>query len=136
LKRVVVDASVLIAALLKDGTVRDALLRTVDVAFSAPAYLREEVGRHISRIASRSRVPQETVRVLIEDFLSVFELVPPGAYAAWMVPAGKLSRLAGAIEDAEYVALALALHAPIWTLDRDFSRIPGIRVLATRDVTR
>ena len=51
-----------------------------------------------------------------------------------MVEARRLARAVGDIGDAEYVALCLSLECPIWALDRDFARIPGLRVLNTRDI--
>jgi predicted nucleic acid-binding protein len=135
-RQVIVDASVVVAGLFKDGSVRDALLNADDVRFVAPAYLQAEVARHTAEVASRANIPRATVEAVLEDLLSVIDFVAPGAYASWVEPARRLARRSGAMGDEEYVALALALESPIWTLDRDFRRIPGIQVLGTRDVAR
>jgi len=134
-KRIVVDASVLLAGLFKDGTVRDALLNTHESLFAAPSYLKDEATRHLAEVAARARIPAPTVEAVLEDLLGAIELMPPGVYSGSMQFAMKLARAVGALEDADYLALALALDAPIWTLDKDFRRIPGIRVLSTRDVS-
>ena len=128
------DASVIIAGLIEDGTVRDTLLNADEVAFSAPSYLSEKVSSHTDRVASRARLPLATVAAVLEDLLGSIELVPPGAYSAWMATARILARRADARGDEEYIALALALDAPIWSLDKDFLRVRGLRVLSTRDV--
>lgn len=136
MKRVVVDASVVLAGLFKNGTVRDALLNPEDVAFLAPAYLKEEVSRHLSQIATRAKIPVITVEAVLDDLLAAIELMPPAVYSGSIQAGRDLARKVGAIRDADYIALALALGAPIWTLDKDFSGIPGLRVLSTGDLDR
>jgi predicted nucleic acid-binding protein len=132
--QVIVDASVVVAGLFKDGVVRDTLLNSPEVWFVAPSYLQAEASRHTKEVASRARLSPGTVEAVLEDLLSAIDLVPPGHYSGWIETARRLTDRAGAAGDEDYVALALALEAPIWTLDRDFHRIPGIRVLATSDL--
>jgi len=134
LKRVVVDASVVLAGLFKDGTVRDVLLNAEDLSFSAPLYLREEVEKQLARVASRAGIPRETVESVLEDILGAIDLVPSGVYSASLDLARRLAKRAEAVGDADYIALCLALEAPVWTLDKDFDRVPGLRVLRTKDV--
>jgi predicted nucleic acid-binding protein len=133
-KPIVVDACVVIAGLLKDRAVRDALLSSGTYAFSAPAYLRGELTQHLGRIASKSRLPESTVEAVIADILGAIDMAPPGVYTPWLDLARKLARDADALGDEEYIALALALEAPIWTLERHFSRIQGLRTLSTSDL--
>ncbi len=133
---VVVDASVLLAGLFKDGTVRDLLLTTESCLFAAPEYVRTEADRHLIDVALRSQLPPETVRAVLEDLLSQVDLAPFGAYAHRIDEARRVAAKAGAPEDADYVALALSLDAPIWTLDVDFRRIPKVATLTTRELER
>lgn len=135
MKRVVVDASVVIAALFKDGTVRDVLLNPEDILFQAPAYLRDECTRHIPDVAARARIPLATVEAILEDLLSAIESVPPGVYAGSMSRARELARGAKALGDEDYIALALATEAPVWTLDRDFRRVASVITLTTKDLS-
>ncbi len=134
MKAVVVDASVVLAGLFKDGVVRDTLLSTDSLRFVAPSYIKDEAGRHSAEVARRSRLALPTVDAVLEDLLSALELVPPGIYAGLLPEARDLARAADALPDTEYVALALALNAPVWTLDKDFPRIRAITTLNTREV--
>jgi predicted nucleic acid-binding protein len=134
LKQIVVDASVLVAGLFKDGIVRDLILNSDNLALCAPSYLREEIDRQIPRVAARTRLPEATVKAVLEDLLAAIDLVPRAVYSGSMDMAARLADEAGAPGDAEYIALALAIGAPVWTLDSDFRRIPGLGVFATRDV--
>jgi predicted nucleic acid-binding protein len=132
---IVVDASVLVAGLFKDGSVRDLLLNVEGMEFYAPRYVQEEALRQLPRIAARAHLPSATIEAVLSDLLGAIDLLPPGAYATHMNEARRLARAAGDEGDADYVALCLALECPIWALDRDFGRIPGIRVLSTRDLS-
>ncbi|MCI4352368.1 MAG: PIN domain-containing protein [Thermoplasmata archaeon] len=134
MRSIVVDASVLVAGLFKDGRVRDTLLNADGVTFSAPLYLKAEAAKHIPRVAARAKLPQPTVEAILNDLLGAIDLVPPAVYSAFLSPARRLAHAADAVDDTEYIAICLALESPIWTLDKDFARVPGIRTLSTKDV--
>lgn len=123
-----------VAGLFKDGTVRGLILNRDDVEFYAPDYIREETFRQIPRVATRAKLSEVTVKTVLEDLFGAIELIPVGVYSAWMEKATALAGSAAAKEDPDYIALALALDAPIWTLDDDLRRVPGLRILATKDV--
>ena len=129
-----VDASVVLAGLFKDGTVRDVLLNSDDITFIAPFFLREEIGKHVPRVVSKTGLPRATVEAALQDMLEAIDLVPSGLYAVAIAEAGRKAALAGAVGDADYIALSLAFGAPILSLDRDFRRIPGLEILATSQV--
>jgi predicted nucleic acid-binding protein len=132
--RVVVDASVAIAALTANGNVRDVLLSSADHDLFAPQYVEAELARNAARISRRSHVAPSTVRALIEDVFQVVELVPAPLYDRFRASAPTSTRRANARGDEDYIALAMFLDSPIWTLDEDFRRIPGLSVLTTREV--
>jgi predicted nucleic acid-binding protein len=134
LKRIIVDASVLLAGMFKDGTVRDLLLNYDGAEFLAPIYIKSEIERHIPEVVRRSGKSKESVRIVLEDIISVIELVPPEVYSSVMDQARSLARRADASGDEDYFALAIALDAPVWTLDRDFVRAREVRVLRTDQI--
>lgn len=134
MRPVVVDASVVVAGLFKDGTVRDLLLNTHTFDFCAPEYVRGEAARQIPQISKRAHLPEATIEALLGDFIEAVDLVPLAAYALRMAEAQTPARTAGAEGDADYIALSLALECPIWTLDRDFARIPRLQILSTREI--
>lgn len=132
-RRVVVDASVLVAALMKDGTCRDLLLHA-DVHFVAPRQILEETRRHVARAAQRAGVPQAVAAALMEEIQGRVQAVADAAFAQHMDRAQAVAEAAGAPEDAAYAALALSLDAPVWTLDHGFCRMEGIATLASSDL--
>lgn len=134
MRLVVVDASVVVAGLFKDGAVRDLLLNTETLEVCAPVYVKGEVARQVPRISARAHLPQATVEALLADFLEAIDLVPLAAYAIRMPEARELARAAGAEGDADFIALSLALACPIWTLDHDFARVPHLQMHSTREI--
>ena len=136
MRRIIVDASVVLAGLFKDGTVRDVLLNNDDVDFVAPKYVASEIERRIPEVVFRTKNPEATIRAVLEDLLSAIELVPAEAYSGSIARALRLSKREDAEGDEDYIALALALDSPIWTLDKDFDRVRGIITLKTADVDR
>jgi predicted nucleic acid-binding protein len=136
LTRIIVDASVILAGLFKEGTVRDLLLNLEGVQLLAPSYLVDEVDRHLDEVISRTQKPEPTVRAVLQDVLATLDLVAAEVYSGSMGKAQLISRRAGAEGDSDYVAMALHFSAPIWTLDRDFRRVAGIKTLSTSDVER
>jgi predicted nucleic acid-binding protein len=132
--RVVVDANVVVAALMANGTVRDVLLNSTNLDFFAPEYVAAEVERQQPRITARSHLDPNSVEALIEDASQAIEFVPSHAYAVRSAQGKRLADRADASGDEEYVALALWLDAPVWSLDNDLRRIPQLRVLRTSEV--
>jgi predicted nucleic acid-binding protein len=133
MRHVVVDASVIIAALMADGRVRKALLNTPDVAFYAPPQIVAEIRSAIPEITKRARKPPSEVQALIDDVLARLILVPMELLAASADHAASLAKAADALDDAPYVACALVVKAPVWTLDKDFERMKEITTLKTND---
>ncbi|MHB8606318.1 MAG: PIN domain-containing protein [Thermoplasmatota archaeon] len=124
---VVVDASVIVAAALANGRTRRALFADHAPDFVAPSYVLDEIERRIEA----ARDVEFALRLR-----KTMRIVPSSEFAARRDEARRLASEARAWRDDEYVALALALDAPIWTFDRDFLRIPQVRAITTAEVER
>lgn len=131
--RVVVDASVLVASLMADGRARHALLHSPSTLYVPPRVF-EELEAKVGKIAARARVDRTIVKALLVDIRHRVEIVPEAVLAPFRPDAEAMARAADAEGDEDYVAAALALKAPVWTYDRDFARIRGIRVVGTAEV--
>lgn len=121
----VVDASVVVAALVDGGTTggwsRDRL-NTGDLA--APHHLPAEVAHALRRAAGDGRVGAESAALAHRDLLRLpVGLFPYGPLAPriWEL------RQHISTYDAWYVALAESLQAPFVTLDARLARAHGIR---------
>lgn len=132
---VIVDASVLIAALMSDGRARRVLVHA-PCAFFVPPRILDETNRHLGEIAKRARLPQHSIKSMMEDLFERIEVVPPALFSPFLEDAKNRTRAEDAEGDEHYVALATALGAPVWTYDDDFDRISGIRRITTSDVEK
>lgn len=131
--KVVVDASVLVASLIADGRARHALLHSSSTLYVPPRVF-EELDAKVAKIAKRARIDRTVVEALLADIRRRVEIVPEALLAPFLPEARKLALAAGAEGDEDYVATALALDSPVWTYDKDFGRIRGIRVIGTAGV--
>ena len=134
--RIIVDASVLMASLIADGPTRGILLGYHDLEFYTPEVVSSEIQKHLPTVARRTGKPKEIVITLLNDILSNVEVIPTEVFVGKLVSARTRAREAHAENDEAYVALADYLDAPVWTYDKDFQRISGLRVLTTSDVQR
>lgn len=131
---VVVDASVLIACAAADGTSRRAYFTAHGLDFYAPEFIREELLKRIPRILAHSQVAPADLSALLEDLFSRLTIVPREGFGTRLGEATRIVARANAMGDEDYVALALALGAPIWTYDKDFSRIREVRVVRSGQI--
>lgn len=131
--RIVVDASVIVASLMADGRARHALLHYPSTLYVPPRVF-EELEKKAGKIAARARLDRTVVEALLADIRGRIEVIPEALLAPFLVDARARSLAAGAEGDEDHVAAALALDAPIWTYDRDFRHIRGIRLIGTAEV--
>jgi predicted nucleic acid-binding protein len=128
---VVLDASVLVACLFKDGRARSAVLYAEDVAFVVPPGILSEVERQLPRIALRAGISRSELDGILELLRGHLHEISLEVLRPFEADAKGNALDAGDVTDWEYVALALALDAPVWTYDRDFRRMRGVRTIGT-----
>jgi predicted nucleic acid-binding protein len=131
--KVILDASVLIAAMMKDGRARHVILHR-GASFFVPAYVLAETRDRIELIALRAKLPEEVIRAAFEILIADCIVLPDALLEARITEARSLAAAADAIGDEWYIAAALAIEAPIWTYDDDFKRIAGIKLIGTAAV--
>ena len=121
----VVDASVVVAALVDDGEVgrwAEAALR--DPGLAAPHLMLFEAANVLRRAALRGDISDDVARLAHADLLDLsveladYESLAPRAWAL---------RNSVTVYDAVYVALAESLDAPMMTLDLRLARATGPR---------
>ncbi|MGY1986902.1 type II toxin-antitoxin system VapC family toxin [Blastococcus sp. SYSU DS0669] len=122
---IVVDASAVVAALVdggREGSWARGGLRNEDLA--APHHLFVEVSNVLRRAVLAGRLGADVGALAHRDLvqLSVTSFpFEPVADRVWELHPGVTAY------DAAYVALAEALDAPLWTLDRRLAAAPGPR---------
>lgn len=121
----VVDASVVVAALVDTGDVGPwAEGLVLNGGLAAPHHMPVETANVLRRLALAGQLSGEVAALAHADLLALpVELFgyAPLARRAWEL------RSAVTAYDACYVALAEALEAPLATLDQRLARAPGLR---------
>ncbi|MBS3062787.1 MAG: hypothetical protein J4203_02855 [Candidatus Diapherotrites archaeon] len=131
--RAVVDANILLSALLKDSITRKPLLDPRH-SFLAPEHLLVEFSRHLQtdrECAKKIKVGKEQAQQVAGSLLAALTAVPEKEYAAFLPQA---LRLAAHGEDAPYLALALARKLPLWSYDKGFRKQHRVKVLSVSDL--
>jgi len=104
--RLVVDTSVLIAALMKKSTVRELLLNPL-FEFYVPEYCIEEIERHVGEISDRSGLGVENVYLLLGVLLASVQVVPAERVVRRWKEAEKIMDKIDR-DDVPFIALALS----------------------------
>ncbi len=126
-----VDANPIIAALLfgKAG----GIFRSADTRFVTTERTIWEVRRCFPMIRAKCGTSEELLLRDLEELpITAFH---PREYDAALARARRLIGSRDA-DDAELLALGLALDIPIWSNDKDFRGLPGVTVYTTDDLAR
>ena len=130
--RLVVDANVVISALIADSKTRE-LIVTLEPDLLTPEVVHNEIENYEDLVAEKSGLSSERVQQFIELLFQYIETVPVGEFYE------HIERADGAIGDTDpddvlYVACALARGASIWSDDSDFEEQHLVPVFTTGDV--
>jgi predicted nucleic acid-binding protein len=125
----VVDASVVVAALVDDGSAGTWAAETMLERFLvAPAHLGVEVAGALRRLAATGAIGADVATLAHSDLLDLrvhtYPYAPFGE-RVWAV------RSLASTYDAAYIALAEALGAPLATLDGRLARTTGVACAIT-----
>ncbi len=132
--RLVVDANILVAALLKDSTTRELLLEE-DLELFAPESLLTEIKNLLRNTKVRSRLPlsDNALFELTEAIFSRIIFFPEKSFLSFIKDSAKT---APHIEDAPYLALARALKIPLWSNDAALKEQSEAKVLTTPELIK
>ena len=127
------DANVLIAAFLRDSTVRR-IVTLAGLQLLVPEYIFEEFERHRRDLAQRAGLPPGDAGAILDRIRNHFVIIPADLVAGRIAEAIRL--LKGIDErDAPYLAAALAVPCDaIWSDDPHLKRQSAVRYLTTREL--
>lgn len=125
----VIDANMVIAALLKDGKARQIIV-SEKFAFVSPDYLIEELDKYRKDIAEKAGVSEKGLAIVEALLLKRIKIVPYDEYRS-KIGVAKGIMLKDA-KDVPYAACYLALKCEgIWTNDSDFDGNKYVKVITT-----
>ncbi len=129
--KLVVDANVLMSALIAtEGRTCELLFRE-NLELYAPAFLMEEVTEHKAEILSRSRLSEEDLSLFISLLRPRILFVGKEASARYLP---KARRISPNPDDTEYLALALSLRCALWSNDKRLKRQGEVKVYTTTEL--
>ncbi len=129
----VVDANILLAALLKEAITRELLLDS-RLRLYAPEHLTSEILHLLKKntsIQKRIGLSPKQLEELFYLLTQEIETIPKKNYAAAIQEAYKI---APHKEDAPYLALALVLNIPIWSNDKGIHSQNSVKVFTTKEI--
>lgn len=118
-RALVLDANILVRAVL-GPRVRNLIVNfapTVD--FFAPSVAFDDVVRHLPTVAGKRGIDPELTLETLDTLRPLVEVVPPEAFERYRAEALRRLQKRDA-DDWPILASALALDCPIWTEDKDF----------------
>lgn len=130
--RLVVDANILVAALLKDSTTRELLLEE-DLELFAPEDLLMELTNLLKNPKIRKRLPlnDNDLSDLTSAIFSRITFFPEKSFLPFLKSSTKLVTH---IEDTPYIALSLALSIPLWSNDSALQEQTAVKVITTSEL--
>jgi len=128
----VVDANVLISALVKNSHTRHFLLLSPH-SFYVPEFVFEEINEHADEISRKSGLPANNVKALLEQLISAanVRIIPLNEFKQFREEAEKNSPDP---DDAPYFALALKLGCPLWSNDARLKNQSKVKVFSTKEL--
>lgn len=132
--KLVVDANIVIAALIREGATRLLLMDEGFELFS-PEYMLVELEEHGQEIASKAKREKEDFEKVLEVFKSRIRFVKPEMFAIFRKYARQISPDK---KDVEYFALAqyLGEYAALWSNDKKLKRQNSVKVYSTSDLLK
>ncbi|MDL0138603.1 PIN domain-containing protein [Halobacterium salinarum] len=130
--KLVIDANVVISALIADSKTRE-LIVTLEADLLTPAFVHDEIGNYEDLIVEKSGMEPQRVQQFIELLFQYIEVVPADEFYPYIEQADNAIGETDP-DDVLYVACALASDAGIWSDDSDFDEQDAVGTYSTSDV--
>lgn len=130
--KLVVDANVVISALIADSKTRK-LLVTLEPDLLTPGVVHDEIENYTELIAEKSGMRPDRVEQFIDLLFQYIEVVPAREFHP-SIEAAEAAIGETDPDDVLYVACALATDAAIWSDDTDFDEQAVVEAYSTSDV--
>jgi predicted nucleic acid-binding protein len=131
--RLVIDANIILSALIKDSITRKILIGSA-MEFYAPGYLIEEVEKYISLVSKKNSLSDQENKKILDILCHYITIVGIEFYEEKINEALEIMVKID-IKDTPYVALALSFdNDGIWSEDKGFFKQDKIKVWRTQEI--
>ncbi len=129
---IVVDTNIFLAALIKEGLVRDLIINSKNNLLF-PEFEFEEIRNHKLEIIQKSQQSEKELNILILRLLKYVKIIPADIVSPYRSEACEIM---GQIDqdDVPFIATALAFNASIWSDDKHFKKQDRVNILTTKDI--
>lgn len=128
--RLIIDANILISALLKNNLTRELLIH-LPFDFYSPDTLLESISKYKKELTERSGLSENDFETLLNFLLSKIKIFDQEDYSHKMEEAIQIMGRVD-IDDADYIAIALATENDgIWSDDKHFQQQSKIKIFTT-----
>ena len=130
--KLVVDANILFAALIKNHVTRRLLL-FLDHELYAPEFILDEVYEHMAELEFKTGLSSVKIKEILEELIkdAKIALVPANQFKT-KLSEGKASVVDS--DDVPYIALALYLSCPVWSNDKNLKKQSEVKIISTEEV--
>ena len=128
--RVVIDANIVLAALMKPSKTQE-LIYSKKLQLISPEFCLKEIRKYSGLIAEKSGKTIEQTELSIELIFSEIKLIPKQDYYMHKQTALKLIKDK---KDWPFLALAIAENTPIWSNDKHFQDQQQVKTYTTKEL--
>lgn len=131
----IVDANVIISALIKDSKSRE-LLTTSNFTFYSLDTLLDSINKYKKEIIDKSKLSKEDFEILLDFIIEKIIIIKQENYKSKLEQANEIIGNID-LEDIPYVALALSIENDgIWTDDFHFQKQDRIKIYRTEYIIK
>jgi len=130
----IVDANILVSALLKEGITRE-LMFNIDLILYTPEFIIEEFFDHIDKLAQKARLPKAVFQDQAEKLINESKLmiISKKEVKAFIKKAEQISPDP---DDVLYFATALKIKCGIWSNDKELKKQKHVKIYSTSDLLK
>lgn len=129
--KLVIDANIVISALIsEEGETRNLIFLTKSLLF-APEFLSKEVEKYKGVIIKKSGLNNESFEIAKSLIFSRIKLIPVSEFEMFL---SKAKEICPDPNDLEYFALALNLNCPLWSEDKALKKQGFVKVFTTSEL--
>lgn len=128
--KLVIDANIVMAALLKDALTRHIILIS-DLLLYSPPHLLEELEKYCDFVSFKVGISAAELHELQEILLENVSIVQKSEFEVFLPKAKAVVCDSG---DVAYLALALKLGCPIWSNDKALKQQSVVKVYSTGEL--
>jgi len=131
--KLVIDANIILSALIRDSITRKILIGSA-IEFYAPDYLIEEVEKYISLVSKKNSLSEHDNKKILDILCNYITIVGIEFYKENINEALEIMSNID-IKDTPYVALALSFdNDGIWSEDKGFLKQNKVKVWRTQEI--